>query len=814
MANFSLVPVGGTNPTLSGRVTRSDTGAGLAGVTVSCNNSGGTGTTNSSGDYSISVTQGWSGTCTPATTSGGTFSPASRSYTNVTATQSGQNYTWAGTSGCQVIGNGQVVSALSGASGSERLYCIDVPSAQNSLSVRTWGGTGDMDLYVRRGTAPTTSTFDCRSWATGNAETCQIPSPVGGRFHILLQGYSAYSGASLQANFAGTASNGSGPGLYNPAVGAFFLRNSNSAGSADVSFGFGPAGRGWRALSGDWNSNGQSTVGLYDPGAGRFYLRNSHGGGAADVSFGFGPGGRNWRALSGDWDGNGSDTVGLYDPATGGFYLRNSLSGGTAHHSFRFGPAGRNWLPLAGDWSGDGISTVGLYDPATGAFYLRNSHGGGAADASFRFGPAGRAWVPLAGDWNGNGRHTIGLYDPATGSFHLRNGLSGGAADVTFRFGPAPSSWMPLSGRWTRTTIGAVPTWTDMDVAVGAGVTEEWVSVMPARVTKASQLPAGLRSRLLAAEATIRDVYTDTDGVTVVFATAATLLSEDVNGVMDVYAYAPRTDRLSLLSWGADGKSADGPSHSPHLDGAGTRVVFLSAATNLVAGDTNGVVDVFVHELESGLTLRVSESSFGEAAHATSQTARLSADGAWVVYASAADTLVEGDANGVTDVFVHKLESGLTDRVSLDESGHESTMAATQPTLAHPPLRIAYTRTEGDNASRIHVYAAEHGETRVVAATPEAVQSDPALSDDGRFLAYLARPALDAAPTAIWVETFDGSARARLAWPRTWDGLSPRLDFSPDGRTLRLWDAAALLDATAAGADAHVLANPLAPTLR
>ena len=145
----------------------------------------------------------------------------------------------------------------------------------------------------------------------------------------------------------------------------------------------------------------QHTAGLFDPATSAFYLKNSHAGGAADEAFRFGPAGRDWIPIAGDWDGDGTATVGLFDPTTSAFYLKNSHAGGAADLSFRFGPAGRGWKPRAGDWDGDGTDTVGLFDPAKSAFYLKNSHAGGAADLSFRFGPAGRGWIPVTGHWGG-----------------------------------------------------------------------------------------------------------------------------------------------------------------------------------------------------------------------------------------------------------------------------------------------------------------------------------------------------------------------------------------------------------------------------
>lgn len=237
-------------------------------------------------------------------------------------------------------------------------------------------------------------------------------------------------------------------GLYNPATGNFYLRNSNSAGAADLMFRYGPTSSSWLPVVGDWDGDAVVSIGLYHQSPGSFYLRNTNSAGAADLTFRYGPAASAWLPVAGDWNGDGTVTIGLYNQTTGTFYLRNSDSAGPADLTFRFGPAASNWLPIAGDWNGDGTVTIGLYNPATSTFYLRNANAGGPADLTFRFGPAPNSWLPIAGDWDRDGDDTVGLYNPTAGTFYLRNANAAGAADVTFRYGPAPSTWKPIAGDW------------------------------------------------------------------------------------------------------------------------------------------------------------------------------------------------------------------------------------------------------------------------------------------------------------------------------------------------------------------------------
>lgn len=101
--------------------------------------------------------------------------------------------------GDSCLQNGVPKTNLSGASNSQVVYTIDVPAGV-TLNVNTSGGTGDADLYVRKGQAPTTSTYDCRPYRYGNTESCSLNSGTGGTYYIMLRGYNAYSGLTLTAS--------------------------------------------------------------------------------------------------------------------------------------------------------------------------------------------------------------------------------------------------------------------------------------------------------------------------------------------------------------------------------------------------------------------------------------------------------------------------------------------------------------------------------------------------------------------------------------------------------------------------------------
>jgi|GEM_PF-3845023 len=189
-------------------------------------------------------------------------------------------------------------------------------------------------------------------------------------------------------------------------------------------------------------------VGLYDQAGGKFYFANALAGGPAAASFRFGPRGKNWIPIAGNWDLDDENEIGLYDQENGKFYLAGELAGGPAAISFRFGPRGKTWLPIAGDWDNDGVDGIGLYDQENGKFYLANELAGGPSAISFRFGPRGKTWLPIAGDWDLDGIDEIGLYDQENGKFYLANELAGGPSDISFRFGPRGKTWLPTAGKW------------------------------------------------------------------------------------------------------------------------------------------------------------------------------------------------------------------------------------------------------------------------------------------------------------------------------------------------------------------------------
>src|SRR6266704_706794 len=172
-------------------------------------------------------------------------------------------------------------------------------------------------------------------------------------------------------------------------------------------------------------------------------------------------------------------------------------------------------------------------------------------------------------------------------------------------------------------------------------------------------------------------------GVVVAFDSEATnLVGGDTNGALDVFVRdraSGRTERVSVSSKGKQGNSG---SAGPMLSGDGRFVTFSSGAANLVAGDTNGRSDIFVHDRMTGETTRVSVAADGAQGDNNSiGTAAISGDGRFVAFASSASNLVQRDTNGTTDVFVHDRVTGRTVRASVDSAGAESNDVSFRPDL-------------------------------------------------------------------------------------------------------------------------------------
>ena len=221
---------------------------------------------------------------------------------------------------------------------------------------------------------------------------------------------------------------------------------------------------------------------------------------------------------------------------------------------------------------------------------------------------------------------------------------------------------------------------------------------------------------------------------------------------------AGTTVRVSVSSAGAQ---ANNGSWDSAISGDGRYVAFASDASNLVAGDTNSVGDIFVHDRdtdqdgifdEAGAisTTRVSVDSAGAQSDGDSYYAAINADGRYVAFASAATNLLSGagDTNGHFDVFVRDRQTSTTIRVSVDSAGTESNGDSFYPAISSNGISVAFRSAAtnlvyGDTnaVEDIFLHGLQTGATERVSTAGGGAQGDgastaPAVSGSGRYVAF------------------------------------------------------------------------------
>lgn len=181
---------------------------------------------------------------------------------------------------------------------------------------------------------------------------------------------------------------------------------------------------------------------------------------------------------------------------------------------------------------------------------------------------------------------------------------------------------------------------------------------------------------------TVGDNYSYTasisaDGQFVAFYSWAHLVPGDKNKKSDIYVFDRQAGTKKRISMDWTGtRGANGNCSDPVISADGRFVAYSSIASNLVPADTNGVGDVFVHDLQTATTERVSIDSSGNQGDLDSYNSSISADGRFVAFSSSASNLVAGDTNDEIDVFRHDRDTSVTERVSVSSLGAETAFAS------------------------------------------------------------------------------------------------------------------------------------------
>lgn len=231
---------------------------------------------------------------------------------------------------------------------------------------------------------------------------------------------------------------------------------------------------------------------------------------------------------------------------------------------------------------------------------------------------------------------------------------------------------------------------------------------------------------------------------------ASNLVPGDANNRPDVIVKDLRTGRVTLASADAAGNQGNDSSYNPSLSGDGRSVAFISYASNLVPGDANNEVDVFVKDLRTGRVTLASADAAGNAGDRFSSNPSLSADGRFVAFTSLASNLVPGDTNENTDVFVKDLRTGRVTLVSADAAGNvgdvgsESGKASISADGRYVAFDSGATNLLPDTSNggrQVFVKDLRTGKLTLASADAAGIKGDrssaaAAISPNGRFVAF------------------------------------------------------------------------------
>lgn len=241
--------------------------------------------------------------------------------------------------------------------------------------------------------------------------------------------------------------------------------------------------------------------------------------------------------------------------------------------------------------------------------------------------------------------------------------------------------------------------------------------------------------------------------------TASNLVRGDTNQTTDIFVrdrLEGSTERVSVAS---DGTEANGFSGAPSISDSGRYVAFNSFANNLVAGDDNGQVDVFLHDRVTGETTLVSRSATGERSDGFSGIPAISGNGRYVAFLSQATNLVEGDDNAAQDVYLADLATGTIERISVNsaeeganaQSGFSQRGSTSQVDISDDARYVTFDSfatnlVAADTNEAIDVFRRDRleGTTALMSVSDTEVpgdrsSSDPAISADGQVVSFISQ---------------------------------------------------------------------------
>lgn len=229
------------------------------------------------------------------------------------------------------------------------------------------------------------------------------------------------------------------------------------------------------------------------------------------------------------------------------------------------------------------------------------------------------------------------------------------------------------------------------------------------------------------------------------YSISSNLVSGDNNRAVDVFVRDRTTGETRMISTNANGNPGNMASWQPVISANGQYIAFSSNASNLVAGDSNNVQDIFLYEMATGNIAMVSKDNSGTPGNALSAYPAISASGDYVVFESDATNLVSNDGNGQTDIFVADVPHSSVTRISVTTDGGDINAPAYQPRISQDGRFISYysyasniVQPDPNNVEDVYLYDQSTGAiemlTRTMAGEPSNGSSfTAALNDDGRY---------------------------------------------------------------------------------
>ncbi len=306
-----------------------------------------------------------------------------------------------------------------------------------------------------------------------------------------------------------------------------------------------------------------------------------------------------------------------------------------------------------------------------------------------------------------NGVNDVYLRDLLTGKVTLVSRNAAGQA------GNGPSSNATISADGKRIAYQSLAS--DLVTGDGNGKSDVFLYTRVGQVTTRVSLTAANT------EANDDSSYPalSSNGSFMAFVSKADLTGVGTSGVQNLYFRKVDGSATKLFSAGS-GTGANAPVYTPVMTSDSRYIAYVSAASNLVAGDSNGTSDVFLYDRSTGLTQRISVDGSGLEANGASTMPSISDDGNVIAFESKASNLVPNDTNGLRDLFIRNRSAGTTTRVSVDVTGAQSNGISYHATLTRDGSRVAFA----SQASNLVT-----GDTNSVADVFQRFVADPTTID-------------------------------------------------------------------------------------